>query len=429
MERVVKVGLLGLGTVGSGIYEILNINGEEIARRAGAKIQIKKILVNDPAKKRSIHVDTNLLTTDPWEIIRDPDIDVIIELIGGTAQARRYVEESLREKKYVITANKDLMALAGGELLSLADEAGRNIYYEASVGGGIPLIRPLKYSLGANKIIRLMGIINGTTNYILTRMSLDKMDFQSALQEAQEKGFAEQDPSNDLDGKDAAYKLCILAGLAFNSIIRYEDVHVEGIRGLDARDIHYAEELGFTLKLLAVGEEMEEGLALKVQPTLLPSAHPLSGVLNENNALYLVGNAVGEVMFYGPGAGSMPTGSSVAADLIEVARGISNHVENNIMEMSFDKKRILPLEMLFSAFYLRLQALDQPGVFAGVANIFADEGVSLDRIIQKRSGEGKAEIVLVTHVVAESSFKRALERITTITPIERVNSLFRVMEN
>jgi len=429
MERIIKVGLLGLGTVGSGVLRILEINSEEVTRRAGAKAEIKKILVRDLEKKRSVPVDAKLLTTDPWEVIRDPEIEVIIELIGGTVAARSYVEESLRAKKYVITANKDLMALAGGELLSLAKEAGRNIYYEASVGGGIPLIRPLKHSLGANKIISLMGIINGTTNYILTRMSLEKMDFQTALQEAQEKGFAEQDPSSDLDGKDAAYKLCILAGLAFNSPIRYGDVHVEGIRGIGQRDISYAEELGFILKLLAIGEELEGGLALRVHPTLIPSTHPLAGVLDENNALYVVGNAVGEVMFYGPGAGSMPTGSSVVADLIDVIRNINHQVENGIMEMDFREKKIVPVEMLSSAFYLRLQAHDQPGVFAGLANAFADEAVSLDRIIQKRSEEGRAEIVLVTHVVEERSFNRALEKIKEFPAIEKINSLFRVIEN
>lgn len=429
MERVIKVGLLGLGTVGSGVLRILEINTREVTRRAGARIEIKKILVRDPGKKRSVQVDPKLVTTDPWEIIRDPEIEVIVELIGGTKEAHLYVEEALKNKKYVVTANKDLMALAGAELLLLAGEAGRNIYYEASVGGGIPLIRPLKHSLGANKITRLMGIINGTTNYILTRMSLDKTDFAAALKEAQEKGFAEQDPSSDLDGKDAAYKLCILAGLAFNSRIRYENVYVEGIRGINLRDIFYAGELGFTLKLLAIGEELNGGIALRVHPTLISSTHPLAGVLDENNALYLVGNAVGEVMFYGPGAGSMPTGSSVVADLIDVVRNINHQVENGIMETDFREKRIVPIEMLSSAFYLRLEAVDQPGVFAGLANAFADEAVSLDRIIQKRSVQGKAEIVLITHVVEERSFNRALEKIKACPAIERINSLFRVVES
>ncbi len=428
MERIIKIGLLGLGTVGSGVLHILDVNGDEVARRAGAKIEVKKVLVRDPAKKRSVPVAPELLTTDPWEVIRDPEIEVIIELVGGTGAAHGYVEEALKGKKYVITANKDLMALAGGELLSLARDMGRNIYYEASVGGGIPLIRPLKHSLGANKITRLMGIINGTTNYILTRMSLDKMDFTEALQGAQEKGFAEQDPSNDLEGKDAAYKLCILAGLAFNSQIRYENVYVEGIRGLNLRDIFYAGELGFAVKLLAIGEELDEGIALRVHPTLISSTHPLAGVLDENNALYLVGNAVGEVMFYGPGAGSLPTGSSVVADLIEVIRNINHQVENGVMETAFREKKVVPMEMLSSAFYLRLQALDQPGVFAGLANAFADEAVSLDRVIQKRSAMGKAEIVLITHVVAERSFNRALEKIKALPAIKKINSLFRVIE-
>ncbi|HHU76986.1 MAG TPA: homoserine dehydrogenase [Firmicutes bacterium] len=428
MERVIKIGLLGLGTVGSGVLNILDINHDEVTSRAGARIEVKKILVRDPAKQRPVNVDPQLLTVDPWEIIRDPEIEVIIELIGGTEAAHSYVEEALKEKKYVITANKDLMALAGGELLALARGMGRNIYYEASVGGGIPLIRPLKHSLGANKITRLMGIINGTTNYILTRMSLDKADFAVALRGAQEKGFAEQDPANDLEGRDAAYKLCILAGLAFNCRVGFDSVYVEGIDGLNLRDIFYAGELGFTVKLLAIGEELESGIALRVHPTLISSSHPLAGVLDENNALYLVGNAVGEVMFYGPGAGSMPTGSSVVADLIEVIRNINHQVENGVMETSFVEKRVVPMEQLSSAFYLRLQALDQPGVFAGLANAFADEAVSLDRVIQKRSAEGKAEIVLITHVVAEKNFNHALEKIKALPAIKKINSLFRVIE-
>ena len=425
-KETVKVGLLGLGTVGAGVMKILQMNEEQVRSRAGINIAVKKILVRDLKKARAVNVDPSLLTTDVAEILNDPEIDVIVELMGGLA-VREYVEEALHRKKFVITANKDLMATAGASLLRLARDNGRNIYYEASVGGGIPLIRPLKHSLGANKILRLVGIINGTTNYILTRMDLENMEFADALAEAQARGFAEQDPGNDLEGIDAAYKLCILAGLAFNSQVQFDTVNVEGISNLKQRDILYARELGFTVKLLAIGEERAEGLTLRVHPALVPLTHPLAGVLYENNALYVEGNAVGEVMFYGPGAGAMPTGSSVVADLIDVARNINHQVENGIMETDFLDKKVVPLEELESAFYLRLLAEDQSGVFAGLANAFSKEKVSLDMIIQKRSREGEAEIVLVTHPEKEKSFNAALTNIQKYSGIKAIKSVYRVI--
>ncbi|HHT46575.1 MAG TPA: homoserine dehydrogenase, partial [Firmicutes bacterium] len=353
---------------------------------------------------------------------------VIVETIGGIDRAHKYIEEALLHKKFVITANKDLMATAGDDLLLLAQKQGLNIYYEASVGGGIPLIRPLKHSLGGNRINRILGIINGTTNYILTRMSLENMDFNTALAEAQAKGFAEQDPASDLEGKDAAYKLCILSRLAFNSRVRFEDIYIQGIEGLSKRDVFYAGELGYTIKLLAIGEEVQGGLVLRVHPTLIPLAHPLASVLNENNALFVVGDAVGEVMFYGPGAGSLPTGSSIVADLIDVARNINHQVENSIIENNFQDKRIVSMDELHSAFYLRLQAKDEPGVFASLATAFGGEQVSLDMIIQKRSVRGMAEIVLVTHKVEEKRFNAALRSIQRSPAINKINSVFRVIE-
>lgn len=426
VKDAVKVGLLGLGTVGAGVMKVLQINSEQVRSRAGINIEVKKILVRDLKKPRAVKVEPSLLTTNAAEILEDPEIDVVIELMGGLA-ARVHVEEALRRKKFVITANKDLMATAGASLLRLARDNGRNIYYEASVGGGIPLIRPLKHSLGANRILRLVGIINGTTNYILTRMDLENMEFNDALTEAQARGFAEQNPENDLEGKDAAYKLSILASLAFNSQIHFETVNVEGISNLKQRDILYARELGFTIKLLAIGEERADGLTLRVHPALVPLTHPLAGVLYENNALYVEGNAVGEVMFYGPGAGALPTGSSVVADLIDVARTINHQVENGIIEVAFHDKKVVPLEELESAFYLRLLAEDQSGVFAGLANAFSGERVSLDMIIQKRSREGEAEIVLVTHAEKEKNFNAALASIQRFSGIKAVKSVYRVI--
>ena len=426
-KRTVKVGLLGLGTVGSGLVKILQMNGEQVTRRAGAKIEVKKILVRNIERQRAVEVDPQLLTTNPDDLLHDPDLDVIVETIGGIDRAHKYIEEALLHKKFVITANKDLMATAGDDLLLLAQKQGLNIYYEASVGGGIPLIRPLKHSLGGNRINRILGIINGTTNYILTRMSLENMDFNTALAEAQAKGFAEQDPASDLEGKDAAYKLCILSRLAFNSRVRFEDIYIQGIEGLSKRDVFYAGELGYTIKLLAIGEEVQGGLVLRVHPTLIPLAHPLASVLNENNALFVVGDAVGEVMFYGPGAGSLPTGSSIVADLIDVARNINRQVDNSVIENNF-RIKIVSMDELHSAFYLRLQAKDEPGVFASLATAFGGEQVSLDMIIQKRSVRGMAEIVLVTHKVEEKRFNAALGSIQRSPAINKINSVFRVIE-
>lgn len=428
-KNVINIGLLGLGTVGSGMVKILQMNKEQVTYRAGAEIRVKKILVRDKQKAREADVSPEVMTTDPADILNDEEIDVVIELMGGITESRRYIEEALRKKKFVITANKDLMASAGGEILSLAKEQGRNVYYEASVGGGIPLISPLKHSLGANKIQRIMGIINGTTNYILTKMSMEDMNFEDALAEAQEKGFAEQDPGNDLEGKDAAYKLCILAALAFNVKVLPEELHIEGINGVSARDISYARELGFTLKLVAIGEELEKGVALRVHPVLIPSTHPMAAVLYENNAMYVTGNAVGEVMFYGLGAGAMPTGSAVVSDLIEAARYINHQVDGDTLETFYNNINIVSMEELHSAFYIRLQAKDQPGVFASLATAFGDEKVSLDMIIQKRSVKGQAEIVLVTHEVEEKHFNRALGRVQRFPFIKEINSVFRVIKN
>ncbi len=427
-KRKIGVGFLGLGTVGSGVLEILQMNREQVTRRAGAEIEVRKILVRDPHKKRAVNVNNDLYTSDADEVLDHPEIDVVVEVMGGVDEAKKYVKKALQNKKYVITANKDLMATSGAELMLLAGEYERNIYYEASVGGGIPLIRPLKHSLSGNRISRIIGIINGTTNYILSKMSLENMDFETALAEAQEKGFAEQDPSNDLEGKDAGYKLCILAGLAFNSRVNYEDLYVDGINGIDKRDIAYARELGFTLKLLAIGEEIDGALAPRVHPALVPSTHPLAGVLFENNALYVTGNAVGEVMFFGPGAGALPTGSSIVADLLDVAHEMRCQEEGSVMELHFQDKTIISMDKLHSAFFLRLQAKDQPGVFASLATTFGNENVSLDMIIQKSSTEGQAEIVLVTHEVEEKNFNRAVDKIRDFSYVRRINSIFRVIK-
>lgn len=427
-KEVLKIGFLGLGTVGTGALKILENNGTEISQKLGARLEVKRIAVRNLAKPRDVHADPAIFTDNPDHVVTDPDIDIVVEVMGGVDQARLLIARALENGKFVVTANKDLMAQYGVELLAIAKNQGKNIFYEASVGGGIPLIRPLKHCLAANRIEKIMGIINGTTNYILTQMSCEGREFDEALAEAQAKGFAEADPSSDVEGRDASYKLAILASLAFSSKIDMSDIYVEGITGVKLRDIRYAQELGYTVKLLAIGEEGECGLKLRVHPTLIPSAHPLAAVANEFNAIFLKGDAVGEVMFYGRGAGSMPTGSAVCADIIDAARCIKNEVQNGIVEATFGKKDVIPMREQQSRFYLRLKAKDEPGVFAKLATAFGEARVSLDMIIQKRSDAETAEIVLVTHSVGEGDFSSAVRTLEAMPAIRSINSVLRVVE-
>ena len=427
-KDTIKIGLLGMGTVGSGVVKILTGNSENIGHKLGVGLEIKRIAVRYLEKPRAVEVDPALLTDNPDHVLLDPEIDIVVETMGGIETARQAITRALENGKFVVTANKDLMAHHGVELLSIAKTQGRSIFFEASVGGGIPLIRPLKYCLAANRIKMFMGIINGTTNYILTQMSAAGKEFAEALAEAQAQGFAEADPSSDIEGRDAAYKLSILASLSFASQIKIDDVYVEGITDVKLRDIHYAQELGYAVKLLAIGEDAAEGLNLHVHPTLIPLEHPLAAVQNEFNALFIEGDAVGEVMFYGRGAGSLPTGSAVCADVMDAARVLKNEIENGVLEATFTEKPLIPMEEQHSRFYLRLKAVDEPGVFGKLATVFGDAAVSLDRIIQKRSVEGTAEIVLVTHDVKEGRFREALNVLREMPAIRSINSVLRVVE-
>jgi homoserine dehydrogenase len=427
-REVIKVGMLGMGTVGSGVLKVLGQNGSEIKNKLGTRLEVVRIAVRDVDKEREPAVDRALLTDNPDHVTDDPEIDIVVEVMGGVEAARRSVARALSHGKYVVTANKDLMARHGMELLQVAAVNGKNILYEASVGGGIPLIRPLKRCLAANRVISLMGIINGTTNYILTKMSREGREFGEALAEARQLGFAEADPSSDLEGRDAAYKLCILASLAFSSQVDMADIHTEGISEIKLRDIRYAAELGYAVKLLAMAEEVEQGLKLRVNPVLIPLNHPLAAVSNEFNGIFIEGDAVGEVMFYGRGAGSLPTASAVCADIMEAARNIKHEVENGIVETTFGRKPVVPMKEQESRFYLRLKAKDQPGVFAQLATAFGNAKVSLDMIIQKRSDAETAEIVLVTHSVTEGNFAEAMSEIRAMSTIKTINSILRVVE-
>jgi len=427
-KETIKVGLVGAGTIGAGVAELYKKNESLINERVGFNIVLDKVADLDEGRLQKLGLNKDQLSTDAAEVLDNPEIEIVVELIGGIEPARSFIKRALENGKQVVTANKDLMALHGEELLNLARKKNGNIFYEASVGGGIPLIRPMKHSLVADRVKRIIGIVNGTTNYIFTKMALDALNLQDALSEAQRLGFAEPDPTNDVEGFDAAYKLVIMSHLAYGKRAEFEQVHIEGIGGVTYEDIAYAREIGYTVKLLAIGEDMPGGLALRVHPALVPLEHPLASVLNELNAIYLESEAAKELMFYGPGAGPMPTATAVLSDVVEAARSIRFNVANGVMETELEKTGFVPVDEIEARFYLRFLVEDRAGVFAALANAFSDENVSLDMIIQKRRIENLAEVVLVTHKTKEKAFRKALSKVTGLPAIKPDPSIIRLLD-
>ncbi|MGO0122244.1 homoserine dehydrogenase [Desulfothermobacter acidiphilus] len=425
--RSFGIGLLGLGTVGRGVYRVLEKNSELIAARLGARLEVAKILVRDPNRDRGIPVPPDKLTTDPRAVIEHPAVDIVVEVMGGVEPTRRYVEQALAQGKMVVTANKDLLSLHGKELFDVAAAAGTDLFFEASVAGGIPIIKILKESLAANRIQGITGIINGTTNYILTRMEEADLDFALALKEAQAHGYAEADPRSDIDGLDAARKIAILASIAFNSRVTFPEVYTEGISRIEPTDIKYARELGYAIKLLALAQETEQGLQVRVHPTLVSQKHPLASVRGVFNAVFVRGDAVGETMFYGQGAGELPTASAVTGDIIAAARQLLHGVKGMWRCTCFEQKPLLPIEANESSFYLRLRALDRPGVLAGIAAAFGRHEVSLAAVTQKTTGE-VADLVLVTHRVREASLRAAEAELQKLPTVAAVANVIRVLE-
>ncbi len=418
--KTLNVALLGLGTVGSGVYRIIANRGSDLETRIGSKIAIRKILVRDIAKHRTT-VPESLLTTDFTSIISDPSIDLIVEVMGGTQPAYDYIRQALQARKHVVTANKELLAKHGKELLTLADDQGVQLRFEASVAGGVPIIKALKESLGANQLSQVMGIINGTTNYILTRMSNEGVDIESALSEAQAKGYAEADPTNDVDGFDAAYKLLILGSIAFGSRLEIDKIYTEGIRKITPVDLEYGRQLGYTLKLLAIAKETPEGIEARVHPTFISSKHPLAAVSDVFNAIYVEGDAVGELMFYGRGAGQMPTASAVCSDIIDVAHNCGSR---KVCSCIYQKNQ-LPMERTVSRYYIRISVKDNPGVLAQISHEFGENGVSLHSVIQLGRGE-PVPLVFVTHEVTEANLNKAINGIKSLDCVYSVENIIRV---
>lgn len=421
---VIQIGILGLGTVGTGVVRILQQNAEDIQTRTHCDIHIKGILDRDLYKEREVKGDF-LLTDQPNEILQDPEIQIIVEVMGGIEPARTFILEALRQGKHVVTANKDLIALHGHELLDAANLAGKDLYFEASVGGGIPIIAALKESLAANRITDVLGIINGTTNYILTAMAEQGREYSEVLAEAQQLGYAEADPSADVDGLDAARKLAILSSIAFNSRVALSDVFVEGISKITREDLAFAAELGCTIKLLAIAKHQEEGIEVRVHPAILPLSHPLASVSGVYNAIYVVGDAVGETMFYGRGAGSLPTGSAIISDIMRIARNIHSKSTSSINCTCYLDLPLKAVSDFYTAFYIRLLVKDEPRVLATLALLFAEANISFASIIQKPRGENQAEIVLVTHPCREGALQEALDSVKAYSKVLKIHNVIR----
>lgn len=425
--KKIKVGLLGLGNVGKGVYKILANNTESIEKKVGSPVEIVKILVRDLTKDRGLEVNKEILTENPDDILKNPDVNIVVELLGGIEPARQYVSQAFKEGKSVVTANKDLIALHGAELFSLAEENKCDLLFEGSVGGGIPIIRPLKQCLASNKMEEVMGIINGTTNYMLTKMTNEGSDFQEVLAEAQEKGYAEADPTADIEGYDAARKLAILASIAFNTRVTLNDVYVEGITKITADDITYARELGYVIKLLAIAKNLNGSIEARVHPTFISQGHPLASVNDVFNAIFVKGDAVGEAMFYGRGAGELPTGSAVAGDIMDAARNILRDDKGRIGCTCFLNKPIKDMGESIAKYYIRLKVVDKPGVLATIASVFGNQDVSLNSVIQKKNtDEHMAELVLVTHDVLEKNIQDAIKIIKGLSTVEAVANIIRV---
>ncbi|MEW6172681.1 MAG: homoserine dehydrogenase [Bacillota bacterium] len=423
--RTIGIGILGMGTVGRGVFRVLENNREIISSRLGASLNLTKILVRDTRKNRGVDVPAGLLTTDPAAIIEDPATDIVVELMGGIEPARGYVLSALSKGKTVVTANKDLLAVHGHELFEAASSGAADLFFEASVAGGIPIIKVIKEALAGNRIQQVTGIINGTTNYILSKMTDEGADFNTVLKEAQARGYAEADPTSDIGGFDAARKIAILASIAFNSRVTLEDVYVEGITDIQPEDIRYATELGFVVKLLGIAREASEGIEVRVHPALIPFGHPLASVSDVYNAVFVRGDAVGDTMFYGRGAGELPTASAVVGDIVAAARNICSNARGMTGCTCFEKKRVRPVDEVETRYYLRLKVLDRAGVLAGIAGAFGNNNVSLASVVQKTTGE-VAELVMVTHRVREANLQAAVKELKGLSAVKTVATIIRV---
>ncbi len=422
--KKIKVALLGVGTVGTGVYKLIQRRADVMVRTIGAEMEVSKILVHNLNKQRE-GIDASLLTDNWQEIINDPEIQIVVEVMGGIEPARTMILEALHAGKHVVTANKDLLAAYGKELLDAAEEKHCDLLFEAAVAGGIPIIRPLKQCLAGNEIDEVIGIVNGTTNYILTKMFEENMSFEEALAKATELGYAEADPTADVEGLDAGRKVAIMASIAFHSRVVFDDVYTEGITKITSDDIAYAKEFDSVIKLLGVAHNTEGGIEVGVYPMLLNKEHPLASVRDSFNAVFVHGDAVDDAMFYGRGAGELPTASAVMGDIIDVARNIEYGCNGRISCTCYRETPIKKFDEVENKFFLRMQVKNQPGVLASIATVFGSHGVSIARVVQKHIKGDQAELVIVTDKVREDYLKNALEQLRDIENIFEISSVIR----
>ena len=428
MKKNIGVGLLGLGVVGCGVAEVLATKADSLAEQVGLPLILKKVLVRGVSKQRPIRLGPDLLTSHPEEIIANPEVDIVVELIGGEYPAREYIEQAIANGKHVVTANKEVMAKHGYELLSLAGKHNTDLRYEASVGSGIPLISSFQQDLAGNKISSIHAILNGTTNYILTRMAQEGLDFASTLKQAQELGYAESDPANDIEGIDASYKLVILSNLAFRAKFVPQDVYCEGIANIAARDFLYAREFGYAIKLLAIAKRDEDKVEMRVHPAFIPRDSQLAEVNGVYNAVEVETDLAGKLVFYGEGAGALRASSAVIGDLLAIARNIYGGV-NNVPDLRLDQRAtVKPMSEVTTRYYLRLNAPARPGVLAQISKVLGDHSISISSVIQKESdlAAQTAIIVIMTYPAEEKGIQKALKQLRQLPVVNEVGNFIRV---
>ena len=426
----IGVGLMGLGVIGSGVARALTNKAQVLAEQVGCPLVLRKvkILEEDLNRQQAKEMDPELFTTDDDEFFSNEEIDIVVEVIGGETPALQYLKKAIASGRHAVTANKEVIAKHGVGLLTLAQQHGVGLHYEASVGGGIPIIAPLQRDLVANRITGIYAIINGTTNYILTRMAKESEDFSSALSRAQELGYAEPNPENDIEGIDAAYKLAILTSLAFHSQIQPKDIHHEGISRLDSRDFRYAQELGFAIKLLAIAKQDDKSIEVRVHPVFIPEDSLLAGVNGIYNAVLVEGDLVGRTLFFGEGAGALPTSSAVIADIVSAAQDIVFGVDSRTSWKPEPGKRIKPMSEIETRYYLRMNVADRPGVLAQISKILGNHLISISSVIQKETDAvaQTAEIVIMTHPAQEKAMQQALGKLAELAVVKEINNFVRV---
>jgi homoserine dehydrogenase len=422
----VRVGLLGCGNVGAALVDLVRKRADDIEARTGLRLEVARVAVRSTTKERGVELADGVLTHDAAGLVDDPDVDVVVEVIGGIEPARELILAAIKAGKPVVTANKELLANVGAELFTAAENAGVDLLFEAAVGGGIPFIRPLRESLAGEEIRRVMGIVNGTTNYILTRMTEAGVSYGDALSEAQSLGYAERDPTADVEGFDAAAKAAIIATIAFGRRVVAGDVYNEGISAITPADIAYAAKMGYVVKLLAIAERHNGALGVRVHPAMVPSSHPLASVRDSFNAVFVEGDAVGELMFYGRGAGGFPTASAVLGDLVDAA--VNRHKGGHGSIGTLGKAVLRPIDEVESAYYLNLDVFDRPGVLAAVAGVFGRHDVSIRSMEQEGLG-GEARLVFITHTAREASVQATLRDLHHLDAVDRITSVLRVIGN